>query len=299
MEDVVVRKSDYCDLLQGYSIDSVLEILNLLDGVARSSVSQVLSDKNQEEYVVSFSGGIDSSILAHLAKNVTKEKDITLLSAGKKSSPDILSLSEHNVRGNEVLVLSLLEVPTITSAVKRLALSLQDKKVRMAHFEDCLAFLLIGEEIRRLKPSARFILTANGPDELFCGYDRYRRLIDEFGEDAIEQEIPRALQEAVALKSLVKEILEPLGLSTLDPFLTRDFIDYARSLPAHAKIVKGNDRLRKRLWRAYARYLGLDEKIVLKPKKAMQYGMGLHSVVEKMIRNNELILESSSQTEKI
>ena len=299
LEGAAPRTLEYQDLLQGYSNDSIVEKLIALDTVTKSSVGQVLKDKNQEEFVVSFSGGVDSSILADLAKNVSQEKEIVLLSAGMVSSQDMLSLSKHRDRRKEVLVLSPIGVPTIATAAKRLAVSLRDKKIRVAHFEDCLAFLLIGEEMRRLKPSAKFIVTGNGPDELFCGYDRYRHLIDQFGEDAVEQEISRALVEAVALKSLVKEILQPLGLSTLDPFLTKDLINYSRSLPVDTKIAKGDDRLRKRIWRAYARYLGLDENIVRKPKKAMQYSMGLHGVVEKMIRNHELIIDVASQSAKI
>jgi asparagine synthase (glutamine-hydrolysing) len=291
-ESAVLDILDFHDLLQGYSNEAIAEKLQTLDALATKSLDQVLSDKSDDECVVSFSGGIDSSILAHLI-GVSKRK-VTLLSVGKANAADIVSLSEFKNQRKEVLLdISSLDVEKISSEAKRLASLLDGREVRVAHFEDCLAFLLIGEEMMKLKPRGRFIVTANGPDELFCGYDRFRRIMDHQGEAAIEKEIPHALQEAVALKSVVNEILKTIGLSTLDPFLTSDFIDYACLLPVNTKILKGDDRLRKRLWRAYGRYLGLDERVVLKPKKAMQYSMGIHAVVEKMMRNQEIIVHSA------
>ena len=55
---------------------------------------------------------------------------------------------------------------------------------------------------------------------------------------------------------------------------------------------KGDDRLRKRLWRLYGRTLGLPESIVTKPKKAMQYSMGIHQVVFRMVKREEIDLGS-------
>ncbi len=48
--------------------------------------------------------------------------------------------------------------------------------------------------------------------------------------------------------------------------------------------------MRKRLWRLYGRTLGLPESIVSKPKKAMQYSMGIHQVLFKMLKRGEIEL---------
>ncbi|MHB8568204.1 MAG: asparagine synthase C-terminal domain-containing protein [Nitrososphaerales archaeon] len=276
----------YLDLLPGFTPHQIEGLLHKLNEVSITAVSEILSGKTASEYIISYSSGIDSSILAVTTSHLT-EDIVSLFSVGKIGSHDALELSglQSSVFGAKTcLVQRLVTRENIEDATKQVSKIVDPSSSSISHFEDCIAFWLIGEELRKSKPGTRYIATANGPDELFCGYDRYRRILDSQGPEAVEFEIIRALKEARALKEKVKGVLAHYGLVTLDPFLFEDFVRFGVEVPLGAKLLQGNDRLRKRVWRAYGRQLGLEEATVLKPKKAMQYSMGLHTTINRMIK---------------
>jgi len=270
------------DLLPEVGKETVLKQLEDLDRAARDSVGSCLRNKTSSECVVCFSGGIDSSILGFLSNSF---QSTALLGLGEESSQDIQFLKTFEVNLLKKPILVSLTKSEIEEARKRVVAKVQVSK--LSQLEDCTAFYLIGEKLNQLVPRAKYILTANGPDELFCGYDRFRRIADIQGYAAIDEEIIRSLDMAQNLKNDVKTVLHDFGIHSTDPFLQEEFIRYCKNIPAPLKILKGDDRIRKRLWRLYGRVLGLPDSIVLKPKKAMQYSMGIHKTILKNMRNSD------------
>jgi len=272
------------DLLSDADPEIVRNTLSHLDGVSRESVRAALIGKKVENCVVSFSGGIDSSILAVLCNSEIALELFSLCGAGSqdarflKASGDFENLGSHFIE--------TVSKKEIESAAKRVSQTIEARS--LSQVEDCTAFYLIASKLRLRSKDVKFVLTANGPDELFCGYDRFRRLVDSLGFDVVEEEMERSLQAALLLKQDVRTVLEEFDISTLDPFLLDGFTELCRRIPAQLKIKRGEDRLRKRLWRLYGRSLGLPESIVLRPKKAMQYSMGIHQTVFKMLKRGEI-----------
>ncbi len=283
----------YSDLLPGVSENVTSRLLAKLDHVARSSVVKDLGDKKIDEYVVSYSGGIDSSILSALALSLFGN-EVSLFSVARMGSRDGVEFSSgRDLAFADRVLFSSVSGELIEDAAKQVSSILGFANVRVSHLEDCIAFHLIAKELQRKKPHARYIVTANGPDELFCGYDRYRRIYLEGGLKGIELEIPRALKEARDLKKAVRAVIGLLGFETLDPFLSDEFVTFSKDdVPLQVKLNGPDDRLRKRLWRAYGRLLGLGDTTVLKPKRAMQYSMGIHAIVSGMLRRGELVIEN-------
>ncbi len=227
--------------------------------------------------VVLYSGGVDSAVLARLMATSPKESNVRLYSAGIPGSIDhfrftsFLDLAPQRiVISKEDLAKAALELTNICDPFS------------LASFEDCLAFLLMFEALKRENSGdlPRSVFAANGPDELFCGYDRFRRIVDEHGYEAVTAEIERALKLANRLGREVGRIASHFGFALKQPFLDPVFVEYCKNeIPPDLKIVKQNDVLRKRIWRRYASWLGLPDEIVLRPKKAMQYSMGIHKAV--------------------
>ena len=280
------------DLLSDVDADTVQAALNKLDVVARESVRSSLAGKDPANCLATFSGGIDSSILAVLSNKVEK---IRLFSLGEDRSSDVQFLKGLNLMENK------LDPPIIKTATKS---EIEEAGIHVARLlelsslsqlEDCTAFYLIAKKLLQDFRNATCIITANGPDELFCGYDRFRRLADSGGYATIDEEISRSLQVAYRLKDDVKAVLQEFGLSSIDPFLSEDFVELSRQIPVDLKIMKGNDRLRKRVWRLYGRTLGLPDSIVLKPKKAMQYSMGVHQTLIKIVRRGEIRIPKTTK----
>jgi asparagine synthase (glutamine-hydrolysing) len=276
-------------LLPDASSADLSRLLVDLNEVAADSVRTVLRDCKDNNFAVSFSGGIDSCVLAFIARSVLNQQ-VPLLSVGSTGSHDIRFLSDRTFEEEKrTFDFAINEVgkDEIKEAARKTRNLVNSSS--LPHLEDCIAFYLIGERLRARSTNAKYIITANGPDELFCGYDRFRRLVDSEGYRALPPEIERSIAVARSLKSQIKVVLDEFDLVSLDPFLSDHFVEYcAKSLPVEYKILQGNDRIRKRIWRIYGTTLGIPDSIVLKPKRAMQYSMGIHSVVSRMVKRGEL-----------
>ncbi len=212
--------------------------------------------------------------------------DVTRLTMGRDGSPDLNSVLEdlHNEPQANIIVRSF-ESNEIEIAAKEV--SALAHVSNLSHLEDCIAFWLISENVRNMN-KIECIFSANGPDELFCGYDRFRRIVDSEGYESVEREILKALKIAEDLGSQVRKITTHFGLEIYEPLLDQSFRKAALEIPVQLKILRGNDLLRKRIWRCFGRSINVEDSIVLRPKKAMQYGMGIGAVVTRMLKQGSL-----------
>jgi asparagine synthase (glutamine-hydrolysing) len=242
--------------------------------------------------VLGYSGGIDSSILAKLLGDAGK--NIALMTLGRAKSPDV-ELSSLSLLPN------LSKFETVLSTLERDDIEVAAKKIssivtvsNLSHYEDCIAFWLLAKKSNEF-PEIDYLISANGPDELYCGYDRFRRILDSGNYEGVRNEILTAVKNAEDLGSQVRKITSEFGYKIQEPLLEDKFKQFAMTVPVEYKILPNNDLLRKRTWRCFGRLIGLPEEIVMKPKKAMQYGMGIHSVVLNLLKRGILKLEFESK----
>ena len=239
--------------------------------------------------VLAYSAGIDSTILAELLRR--KSEEATLLTLGRIDSSDVKAVARDPLanRPGYRFVLENITVQEIEDAALRVSKVVQVST--LSHFEDCVSFWLTAVATSKIKKT-KYILSANGPDELFCGYDRFRRIVDDQGYDAVDIEIAKALVSADKLREQIGIVVSEIGLETREPFLRQEFREFVQKIPAQYKILRGNDLLRKRLWRCFGRSLGIPDVTVVRQKKAMQYGMGIHPVVLSMVKKEKVNIAS-------
>ena len=150
--------------------------------------------------------------------------------------------------------------------------------------ENCIAF----DYVARLARSRglRAVLTGNGFDELFCGYDSYRRALERSGVrdgdmEAVRQVVGPMVGERVARELSVMadagRFAERRGVRLIQPLLSGPFVSYAAGLPVSCKITGPGDLLRKHAVRRLAAGLGIPPTSALKRKKAIQYGSRIHA----------------------
>jgi len=275
------------DLLPEVDQEQIASTLTKLDALAQECVARSV----HENSVLTYSAGIDSSILAELLRQQLGE--VNLLTIGRIDSSDVRMASQDPLaRSNGFrFVLENIDVKAIEEA------AIQVSKIvtvsNLSHFEDCVSFWLAASAGNKIK-DLHYILSANGPDELFCGYDRFRRIVDEQGYPAAEKEILKALDSADRLRKQVAIVVSKFGYETCEPFLDREFRDCSLTIPVEYKILKGNDILRKRIWRCLGRSLGVPSSTVVRQKKAMQYGMGVHTVVLSMVKKDRISIKSET-----
>jgi len=210
---------------------------------------------------IAFSGGIDSSLLAQICKKAGMR--VSLLTVGFHGSHDIVF--------SQVIALKL-ALPHKIKIMNR-----QDLKERqeyivnklecriISHLENCVAFLYLANLAK--EAGIESILTANGCDELFCGYDRFRSVY-EGGSSQISKLIREKITSELHLMNEVQKIKQP--------FLSEKFISFAMQIPIENKIKSCNDLIRKHILRQVALSIGVPQEAAIKPKKALQYGSLIH-----------------------
>jgi asparagine synthase (glutamine-hydrolysing) len=270
------------DLLPNADVAHLRATINQLMANTIKTVAKTLENGR---FALAFSGGIDSSILERMCRDFPGRQ--ALLAIGRKSSSDLATiLSDHEEYNG--LLMKEIETSEIELAAKKVCPIVS--VVNLAHFEDCVSFWLIAEKALQIG-GIEYILSANGPDELFCGYDRFRRMVDSEGYQTARTEIESALESADRLGREIAKVVSTLGFGVKVPLLEQGDKEFCLGIPIEYKILIGNDLLRKRIWRCLGRSLGLAEKTVLRRKKAMQYGMGIHAVVGRMLKRGTLTLE--------
>ncbi|MGI0032436.1 MAG: asparagine synthase C-terminal domain-containing protein, partial [Nitrososphaeraceae archaeon] len=131
---------------------------------------------------IAFSGGIDSTLLAMICKNMNI--NTTLLTVGFPHSHDIefSKLISHKIKMNhKFLEINKDDFAAFSKKIKN------DLSCRnLSHIENCIAFSYIAQLAR--KNNLGVVLTANGFDELFCGYNNFRYIFNQ-GIDTINKTI--------------------------------------------------------------------------------------------------------------
>lgn len=242
---------------------------------ARERISECLEGCGR--VAVAFSGGVDSSLLARLCARHT---GVTLLTVGLRSSHDLAYSAE---------VAGRLRLPHHTRTisdeeVERAYHAIRDvipADMPLSWYENGMAFGWLAETAAGLGLDT--MVTANGIDELFCGYDSYRRVYDS-GEAAIGEMIAQKTVNEIHMMHTLGETVGRRGVRMRQPLLVDAFAEFSRTVPLQDKIRGSDDYTRKHAIRRAAALAGLPPDVCLKRKKALQYGTKIHSRLLRMIR---------------
>lgn len=116
------------------------------------------------------------------------------------------------------------------------------------------------------KNDTSVVLTANGFDELFCGYNNFRFIFNQ-GSDTINKTIESKILNELELANEIKQVTKEYRVSILQPFLSKGFISVAMKFPIYNKIVSNDDVLRKHIIRKIALSFDLPPEVIFRRKK--------------------------------
>ncbi len=175
------------------------------------------------------SGGLDSSIIAALAAQAI-DRPLKTFSVGTRGSPDLAAaraVAEHIGADHHELVFTAEDLAGILPHVIYHLESADIDLVRSAlptHFATTLA-----------RRHVKAVLTGEGADELFAGYAYHHAYAGK--PRALADEITRSLGTMHNINlQRVDRITMAQGLEARTPFLDRDLIDFAQSIPASLKM---------------------------------------------------------------
>ena len=277
---------DYLDIKDSYDVYKEL----LRDDIYSAVEKRV---ENIVNIGLIFSGGVDSTILAVILKDIAekREKDenlkplhITLYAVGLENSQDI----SFSKRIAEDLGLDLktviIDEEIIRNSVEDVLTAIEDANIMKpgVGMTIYLATKAIHED------GIKVALSGQGADELFGGYNRYlKHFEDNTLFDAyfnLDEEIYHDIANLYHVNLERDDAVSMAnGVELRVPFLDKEVINLALDIPGKFKIKNNEDLLRKHIIRDLALDIGVPEYIALRPKKAAQYGSGINKKLKKKI----------------
>ena len=231
-----------------------------------NAVKETIPDK---KVGIAFSGGVDSTLLAKLVKDMGH--DIHLLTIGFQDSHDINFAKEVNQILNFSHSISEIEPEKFKEVSDKIHQII--KSDNLSWNENSIAFYYVAELAQ--KNGLKTVVTANGIDELFCGYNSYREAI-ETGEDEVVKMMNDKLKNEGEMMVAINTVTAEFGVRMVQPFLSPSFVDYSKKIPVSEKIHGPDDMKRKHVIRELAMDYGVPEVAAQKQKKALQYGSQIH-----------------------
>ena len=237
----------------------------LLEKVKESIRDTVLPKK----IAVAFSGGVDSTLVAKVCSDLGY--DVTLVTIGFPDSHDLLFAKEVNQRLNYEHKILEIESKSFADIASKINQKIQTDN--LSWNENSIAFYYVSKLAISLGLDT--VVTANGIDELFCGYNAYREAISQ-GESKVFEVMDAKLDNEIKMMKAVNSVTSEFGVTIVQPLLSAKFVDFAKSIPISEKIHDSEDMYRKHIIRKLASEVGVPEISYNKKKKALQYGSKIH-----------------------
>lgn len=230
----------------------------------KKSIEQSLEDK----VAIAFSGGVDSSLIAHVAR---ENCEAGLFTCGTPISEDLIYAER---------VASALKLPLHKHIFEdSQILEIYEKCQKICPGDLLKVELLVPVyKVCEMAKEKGFttMLFGSASEELFVGYERYYNYFAE-GKD-----LDNILKdEYKSLKSrdmnATEKVCRYLGVKARFPFYNKELADFVFAVPLELRM---EDReLKKGLIREASKLLGLTEIAINRKKRAMQYGSGIHKVL--------------------
>ena len=233
---------------------------------------------------VAFSGGLDSSLVAILAKTCGVEAQ--LITVG---------LEDHRELHHAEAAAKALELPLhiqtytpddVEQTLPTVLWLIEEPDVIKA--EIAIPIFWTAEIASKL--GFRILLAGQGADELFGGYQRY---LKDYATGVKTVRGSMYHDVTTCHEKNFQRDNQACSFHNVElrlPFADREVVNFSLSLPVNLKIESPEDDLRKRVLRRTAQNLGMPQFIVDRAKKAVQYATGVNKALRRLARSENLTL---------
>jgi diphthine-ammonia ligase len=254
--------------------------------VIKDKTSELLSkaiDKRipNKKFGVLFSGGIDSTYLAHYFKQ--KGHDFTCYTAaleGETKSRDLIAAEKIAKELGFKIKIKTIKIEEVEKYLKKIVPLIEDSKVVKVGV--ALTFYLACELAK--KDGCKVIFSGLGSEEIFAGYERHKSSAN------INQECVSGLIKMYE-RDLYRDDVVTMdnNLELRIPFLDKPLIEYALKIPEKYKITDVESKL---ILRQISEEQGLPHEYAFRKKLAAQYGSRFDSALRRLSRRNGLKLKA-------
>jgi len=230
-----------------------------------------------------FSGGLDSAVIAKIAKDAGMDVHLVTVGIGRTSE---MTRAESAAR--------ILGLPIVTREFSRNDVAECLDRVLWLIEEPNLMKVSIAMAIywttqMALQNGRPVIMLGQGSDELFGGYKRFATIMGEHGEDAASEAISGSVRRAHEVNyQRDEQAISALRAELRLPFATRKITEFASRVPLAMKVRSPSDDVRKWILRDVAIKLGIPSEIAMRPKKAIQHASGVEEAIREIARKHGL-----------
>ncbi|AKB11915.1 asparagine synthase (glutamine-hydrolysing) [Methanosarcina thermophila] len=243
---------------------------------------------------IAFSGGIDSTFLAALAKRI--DPSVPLYAVGLPNSHDLVQaeFAAEAAGMLDSLKIHLLSPEEIEAAIPDIIYSTESTdpmKIAIG-----LPLYFVAKTVK--EDGKQALLTGQGADELFGGYSRYEGFFEQ-GLEVLDREIYSDLKQISTINLERDNMVTTANSVKLRvPFLDKEVIRTGLAIRPELKVLKRSDRyIRKYILRKAADSL-LPPELLWKEKKAIQYGTGVQKVLDRLARDAGFSKKEGNHIEK-
>lgn len=247
---------------KGSVVEAAKELASLIDSAVEARLNGV------KKAAVSFSGGLDSSILAACAMKHTETIGCTVHASRSRDSQAAPSAAKS--LGLELLQVDVSERAARESAA---AASLPFKPDLMDRSLWCVYSLA---SQMAAGAGAGVIMLGQLADELFGGYSKYQLALEERGPGHADELMREDIAGCASRGFIRDEAACSKWLEPRFPFADPRVIRAGFSMPVSFKV---DGTRRKAVLREAASMLGVPKELVNAPKKAAQYSSGIQKLL--------------------
>jgi len=254
-----------------------------LEALLRNSTAQRVSALNGA--AIAFSGGLDSSIIASLARE--SKLNVQLIHVSLEDQKE----TEHAKKAAEILKLPihirLLKQEDVEEVLPKVLWLIEEADP----VKTSIGIPIYWAAEQAAEMGFKVMLAGQGADELFGGYRRYVDDYSLLGEEDVGKRMVCDI-EGICETNLERDfkICNFHNVELRLPFATFEMAKFAVDLPIKLKIDPRQDSPRKLVLRKTAENMGLPRCVVQKSKKAMQYTTGVDKAIRRLAKRHGLAL---------
>jgi asparagine synthase (glutamine-hydrolysing) len=264
------------------STETKEEITKKISLLIDKAISKRIPEK---KFGVLFSGGIDSTFIAHALKQKGYKFNcyLTVLDTGKdgKASSDLEFAQKAAKELKLKLKIRKVKSSQLEKYLKKVVPLIEDSNVTKV--EVALTLYLACEAAK--KDGCKVIFSGLGSEEIFAGYERHKRSTN------INQECISGLIKLYERDLYRDDVISmDNNLELRLPFLDKELVGYALKVPEKYKISETSSKI---ILREIAEAQGIPSDLAWRKKVAAQYGSLLDWGMEKLSRQKGFISRSA------